>query len=75
MKWGTIEVSRIKKWLYERFLPAWCRDDLMEANKRLRERVDKQAQEIERLNAYIDGMQDAMIRSRVIIKAGKVDAK
>lgn len=68
-------MSRIKKWLYERFLPAWCRDDLMAANKRLQAKVDEQAQEIERLNAYIDGMQDAMIRqSRIIIK-GKEGAK
>ena len=68
-------MSKIKRWLYERFLPAWCRDDLMAANKRLQEKVDAQAQEIERLNAYIDGMQDAMLRSRVIIKAGRVDTK
>ena len=68
-------MSRLKRWLYERFLPAWCRDDLMEANKRLREKVDAQAREIERLNSYIDGMQDAMIRqSRIIIK-GKEGAK
>lgn len=68
-------MSRIKKWLYERFLPAWCRDDLMAANKRLQAKVDKQAQEIERLNAYIDGMQDAMLRqSRIIIK-GRDSAK
>ena len=68
-------MSRLKRWLYERFLPAWCRDDLMAANKRLQETVDAQAQEIERLNAYIDGMQDAMIRqSRIIIK-GKEGTK
>lgn len=68
-------MSRLKRWLYERFLPAWCRDDLMAVNKRLQETVDAQAQEIERLNAYIDGMQDAMIRqSRIIIK-GKEGAK
>lgn len=68
-------MSKLKRWLYERFLPAWCRDDLMAANKRLQETVDAQAQEIERLNAYIDGMQDAMIRqSRIIIK-GKEGAK
>lgn len=68
-------MPRLKRWLYERFLPAWCRDDLMTANKRLREKVDAQAREIERLNSYIDGMQDAMIRqSRIIIK-GKEDAK
>lgn len=68
-------MSRIKKWLYERFLPVWCRDDLMSANKRLQAKVDEQAQEIERLNAYIDGMQDAMLRqSRIIIK-GRDSAK
>ena len=62
-------ISKIKTWLYERYLPAWCRDDLMEANTRLRKQVADQAQEIERLNAYIDGMQDAMIRqSRIIIR-------
>lgn len=62
-------ISKIKTWLYERYLPAWCRDDLMEVNTRLRKQVADQAQEIERLNAYIDGMQDAMIRqSRIIIR-------
>ena len=62
-------MSKIKKWLYERYIPAYLRDDLMEANERLRKKVDAQAAEIDRLNAYIDGMQDAMIRqSRIIIK-------
>lgn len=64
-------MSKIKKWLYERFLPSYLREDLMEANKRLLEKVDEQAREIERLNAYIDGMQDAMLRTRVIVKARK----
>ena len=62
-------MSKIKKWLYERYIPAYLRDDLMEANERLQKKVDAQAAEIDRLNAYIDGMQDAMIRqSRIIIK-------
>lgn len=64
-------MSKIKKWLYEQFLPSYLREDLMEANKRLLEKVDEQAREIERLNAYIDGMQDAMLRTRVIVKARK----
>ena len=66
-------MSKFKKWLYERYLPAYLRDDLMDANRRLQKKVDAQAQEIERLNAYIDGMQDAMIRqSRIIIKGKEV---
>lgn len=68
-------MCRIKKWLYERYLPAYLRDDLMEANKSLQKKVDEQALEIERLNAYIDGMQDAMNHTRIIIKAGKVEKK
>ena len=68
-------MSKIKKWLYERYLPAWCRDDLMEANERLRKKVLDQKQEIERLNAYIDGMQDAMIRQSRIIIRGKEAAQ
>lgn len=68
-------MSEIKRWLYERFLPTWCRDDLMAANKRLQKKVDAQAQEIERLNSYIDGMQDAMIRQSRIIINGKEGAQ
>lgn len=68
-------MSKIKKWLYEQYLPAWCRDDLMEANERLRKKVLDQEQEIKRLNAYIDGMQDAMIRQSRIIIRGKEAAQ
>lgn len=42
-------MSKLKKWLYERFLPAWCRDDLMRANELLSEKCKAQAREIERL--------------------------
>lgn len=66
-------MRRFKKWLYGKFLPAYCRDDLLEANARLRAKVNDQAREIERLNAYIDGMEDAMLRQpRIIIKAREV---
>lgn len=65
----------IKKWLRERYLPAYLRDDLLEENKRLRKCVEDQEHEIQRLNSYIDGMMDAMVRTRVVIKAGKVEKK
>ena len=68
-------MSKFKRWLYERFLPAWCRDGLVEANRRLQAKVDAQAAEIDRLNAYIDGMQDAMIRQSRIIINGKEAAQ
>lgn len=66
-------MRKIKKWLCGKFLPAYCRDDLLDTNKRLITKIAEQEQEIERLNAYIDGMQYAMVRQpRVIIKAKEV---
>lgn len=68
-------MSRLKKWLIERYLPAYLRGELLEANKRLQKKVDEQAREIERLNSCIDGMQDAMIRQSRIIIRGKEAAQ
>lgn len=66
-------MTKIKTWLYNRFLPAWCKDDLLAANKRLETVVTEQRQEIERLNAYIDGMTAAMrAQRRITIKTGEV---
>lgn len=69
-------MCKLKKWLYERYLPAWCRADLMETNDKLRKRVEAQAREIDRLESYIDGLEQALRhRSRVIIYAGEVTEK
>lgn len=66
-------MRKLKKWLYERFLPAWCRDDLMRANELLSEKVQAQAKEIERLEAYIDGIHDAQRRQpRIVINCKEV---
>lgn len=64
-------MSRFKGWLYNRFLPAWCKDDLMDANARLADVVAAQARELERLRAYIGGMEAAIRRgSRVTVHTG-----
>lgn len=66
-------MSKFKRWLYGRFLPAWCRESLLEENTRLAEKVRAQAREIERLNAYIDGLEHAMRRQpRIIINTREV---
>ena len=66
-------MSKLKKWLYERFLPAWGRDDLMRANELLSEKCKAQAREIERLQAYIDGVQAAQRRQpRIVINCREV---
>lgn len=69
-------ISKFKKWLYERFLPAYFHDDLLEANKNLIAKLEAKERDIERLNAYIDGVENAMLRqSRIIINAKEVSTK
>ena len=65
-------MGKFKRWLIERFLPVWCREELLTENRRLRERVQLQAAEIDRLNAYVDGVRDAIRRQpRITINGGE----
>ena len=59
-------MKQFKRWLIERFLPAWCREELLEENRRLVETIAEKNAEIRRLNAYIDGVQAALRASRRI---------
>lgn len=59
-------MRKFKIWLVNKYLPAWCREELLTENDRLNKEVKKQAAKIDSLNAYIDGMKDA-IRRRPLI--------
>lgn len=64
-------MKKLREYLINRFLPAWCREELLEENKKLRQKVERQAAEIDRLNAYIDGVTDALRRQpRIIVNGG-----
>lgn len=66
-------MNKIRTWFFDRFLPAWCREELLDENTRLTAKVKEQAREIDQLNAYIDGMHDAMRRQpRITINAKEV---
>ena len=65
-------MKKIKAWLYGRFLPAWCKDDLMETNAHLTAVIAEQRREIERLRAYTDGLETAMRRERRIVIRNEV---
>ena len=65
-------IRKLKKWLYQRFLPAWCRDNLMEANARLLKANAEQRRVIERLNAYISGLEMAVRNQRRIVVRNEV---
>lgn len=63
---------RIKHWIINKFLPAWCREECLNEIEHLRTKVNNQAAEISRLNAYIEGMQDALRRQpRITVNGGK----
>lgn len=66
-------MTKIKNWLFNKFLPAWCRDDLMETNRHLVGVIADLERENERLNAYIDGMHAAARRQpRITINCREV---
>ena len=50
-------MKRIKKWLFNRFLPAYCKDRLMRENEALADKVREMRQENRELRAYIDGLE------------------
>lgn len=56
-------MHKLKEWFQRRFLPEWAADQLMRENAALRAREDRLNREIERLEAYIQGMQ-AGVRAR-----------
>lgn len=60
-------MSKIKEWFLLRFLPAWAKESVYKENQKLRERIEEQQNEIERLNAYASGL-EYVARRRVIIR-------
>ena len=60
-------MTKFKKWLYERFLPAYCKEDLLTTNTRLVKVIAEQKAELDVQAAYIDGLERAM-KTRVTIR-------
>lgn len=60
-------MRHIRQWLWQRFLPAWCREDLLAENARLRRRAEALDAENARLRAYIAGLEYAA-RRRITIQ-------
>ena len=60
-------MKRFFEWLRLRFLPEWARRQLLEENSRLTRELDEARREIDRLESYIEGMQDGLRRQRRIV--------
>ena len=65
-------MKRLKKWLFDHFLPMWAKETVLVDNRRLLEEVKDLRQQLERKDAYIAGL-EAGIRAqrRIVINTGE----
>lgn len=64
-------MNKCKRWLLERFLPTWCREELLEENRKLRSEIEDQRQQLRQLEAYISGMRTALrLGRKIMIQTG-----
>lgn len=67
-------MRKMKEWFWRRFLPEWARDQLMRENAALRSQLERKDREIERLEAYIQGMQAGVrARNRLAARSWEVE--
>lgn len=53
-------MSKFKKWLYDKYLPAYCREKLIEENEDFKKQLQEAKAENRELKAYINGMQTGL---------------
>ena len=61
-------MKKFKRWLIEKFLPTYCRNELLEENKRLANKIAEFQAKNDRLNAYIDGIESALRYQKITIR-------
>lgn len=59
-------MRRFTEWLRRKYLPEYVKQGLVEENERLRRRVAELEEKLEKQQAYINGMHDAMRHQRRI---------
>ena len=66
-------IKKFKNWLINNFLPIWVREQMIEENRKLMDENLKLKGQIERLNAYIDGLENGIkSQRRIVINTGEV---
>ncbi len=50
-------MKKLKNWLLLRFLPVWAKESVYRENQMLKQKIASQQNEIDRLNAYIAGLE------------------
>lgn len=68
-------MKRIKRWLIERFLPVYLKEELKKENEQLREEIRELRTHIRELNAYADGLEFGLRNQRRIMSNGREGSK
>ena len=59
-------IRKIKHWLYNKYLPLYLRESLLQENEKLRKENGKLRESILERDAYIDGLRRVSGRSAVL---------
>lgn len=66
-------MRKIKRWLIEKILPVWAKEDLWKEIDRLQQINHEQETHIKQLDAYIDGLEYGIRNQRrIVINNGEV---
>ena len=68
-------MKKIKRWLTERFLPVYLKEELTKENKRLEAENEKLRTHIRELNAYADGLEYGLRNQRKFVINGREGCK
>lgn len=66
-------IKKIKNWLYNRFLPVWVKETVLQDNKRLQAENERLLVLLAKKEAYIEGLHTGMkSQRRIVINTGEV---
>lgn len=60
-------MKKIKRWLVERFLPVYLKEELVKENERLREELQELRTHVRELNAYAEGLEYGLRSQRRLV--------
>lgn len=65
-------MKKIKRWFFDKFLPRWAKEVVLDELQRAYDLLDQREAEIERLKAYIDGYRTcARNQKKIVIYNGE----
>lgn len=68
-------MKKIKRWLTERFLPVYLKEELMKENEKLKEKNRELRVRLKELNAYADGLEFGLRSQRRLVINSKEETK